>query len=55
VWSYHKYHNSFSEAVNWDMGVQIITVSDEAFALLMLENYLDKLKKNVWLKQIGLS
>jgi hypothetical protein len=35
VWSRHKYHILISEAVNWDTGVQIITVSDEAFGLLL--------------------
>ena len=44
VWSRHKYHDLISEAVNWDTGVQIVTVSDEAFALLLLDNYIEKWK-----------
>ena len=53
VWSRHKYHNLISEAVNRDTGVQIITVSDEAFGLLLLENYLDKWKKKFVAKANG--
>ena len=53
VWSRHKYHNLISEAVNRDTGVQIITVSDEAFGLLLLENYLDKWKKQFVAKANG--
>lgn len=44
VWSRHKYHDLISEAVNRDTGVQIVTVSDEAFALLLLDNYIEKWK-----------
>jgi hypothetical protein len=53
VWSCHKYHNLISEAVNWDTGVQIITVSDEAFGLLLLENHLYKWKKKIVAKANG--
>jgi hypothetical protein len=44
VWSRYKYHDLISEALNRDTGVQIVTVSDEAFALLLLDNYIEKWK-----------
>ena len=44
VWSCHKYHDLMSEAVNRDTGVQVVTVSNEAFALLLLDNYTEKWK-----------
>jgi hypothetical protein len=54
VWSRRKYHNSpISEAVNWDTGVQTISVSDDAFAFMLLENYLDKWKNNFVAKANG--
>jgi hypothetical protein len=53
VWSRHKYHALISEAVNRDTGVQIITVSDEAFGLLLLENYMEKWKRRFVAKANG--
>lgn len=53
VWSRHKYHTLISEAVNRDTGVQIITVSDEAFGLLLLENYMEKWKRKFVAKANG--
>jgi hypothetical protein len=52
-WGHHKYHDLISEAVNRDTGTAVVTVSDEAFGLLLLETYLEKWKKKFYAKRKG--
>ncbi len=49
----HKYHDLISAAVNWDTGTAVVTVSDDAFGLLLLENYLEKWRKKIYAKRKG--
>ena len=48
-WGKHKYTQLISEARSHEDGEKLLTVSDEAFGLLLVENYMDK-----WVKKFAL-
>ena len=49
VWGKQKYSQLISRAVSLDTGELILTISDEAFGLLLIDNYMGK-----WVKKFHL-
>jgi len=54
AWGKQKYTQLISEARSHEDGEKLLTVSDEAFGLLLVENYMDKWVKKFHLQRKGL-
>jgi hypothetical protein len=54
VWGKQKYSQLISEAVSLDTGELILTISDEAFGLLLIDNYMGKWVKKFHIQRKGI-
>ena len=53
AWGKQKYTQLISKASSLDNGEKLLIVSDEAFGLLLVENYMDKRVKKFHIQQKG--